>query len=91
MSNDTVEENIHMRPTHLSILVLLLAPLALAAAKPPPFRFDGPAGPQFTDEQKQTQRDSGARVVPLVLGAFRSGEWSCLLETRLRSRGDGAS
>jgi len=49
------------------------------------------AGPQFTDEQRQTRRDSGARVVPLGLEAFRSGEWSCLLETRIRSRGDGAS
>ena len=59
--------------TTLALTALLLAPLALAAAEPPPFRFDAPPGPQFSEAEKQTQRDKGAGVVPLVRKAFESG------------------
>jgi len=52
---------------------LFAASLSAVQAAELPFRFDAPAGPQFTDEQKPTQRDAGARVVPLVLEAFRTG------------------
>ena len=37
------------------------------------FSFDDPAGPQFTGEQQQAQREAGARVVPMVAEACRSG------------------
>jgi len=56
-----------------AITVLLLAPLALVAAEPPAFSFDAPPGPQFTDAEKQTQRDKGTGVVPMVRKAFASG------------------
>ena len=56
-----------------TLTALLLAPLALAAAEPPPFRFDAPPGPQFSEAEKQTQRDKGAGVVPLVRKAFEAG------------------
>jgi hypothetical protein len=59
--------------TILHLAALLLAPLVLAAAEPPPFRFDAPSGPQFSEAEKQTQLDNGAGVVPLVRQAFESG------------------
>jgi len=67
-----------MSPPRLPVIVLLLALLgpvsaAVLRAAELPFRFDSPAGPQFTDEQKQRQREAGERVVPLVLDAHRSG------------------
>jgi len=37
------------------------------------FSFDDPAGPQFTRDEQQAQRDAGARLLPLVMEAFRSG------------------
>jgi len=37
------------------------------------FRFDAPPGPQFTDVQKQSQREAGTRVMPMVLDAFHGG------------------
>lgn len=55
------------------LTALLLTPLALAAAEPPPFSFDAPPGPQFSDAEKKTQRDRGTGVVPMVRKAFESG------------------
>jgi hypothetical protein len=37
----------------------------------PQFSFRHPAGPQFTESQKQAQRQAGQTVVPRVLEAFR--------------------
>ena len=51
----------------------LLVSFALAAAEPQLFRFDAPAGPQFSEAEKQAQRARGAGVVPLVRAAFDSG------------------
>ena len=55
----------------------MLTPLAaLRAADVPPgtkFSFDDPAGPQFTEKQKQSQREAGTRIVPMVTDAWRSG------------------
>ena len=62
-----------MHPFLSLLAALLLAPLTLAAAEPPPFRFDAPAGPQFSEAEKQTQRDKGTAVVPLVRKAFEAG------------------
>ena len=52
-------------------IALLLSPLAALHAER--FSFDNPVAPNFTPEQKQAQREEGARVVPLVLKAFRAG------------------
>lgn len=50
---------------------------ALTAPSPSPvaatFRFDLPSGPQFTEAEKDTQRDAGKRVLPAVQDAFRAG------------------
>lgn len=40
------------------------------------FRFDLPPGPQFTETEKEIQRESGKRVVPTVEEAFRAGSAS---------------
>jgi hypothetical protein len=49
----------------------------LESASPPRaeyvFRFDAPAGPEFSDAQKQTQRERGKTVLPTVLEAFERG------------------
>lgn len=49
----------------------------LDAKSPPPgdarFSFDFPAGPQFTDAEKQRQRKRGREFMPLVQRAFASG------------------
>ena len=49
----------------------------LDAKSPPPadarFSFDAPAGPQFTDAEKETQRERGKSIVPLVKKAFEGG------------------
>ncbi len=37
------------------------------------FSFDAPAGPQFTNAEKETQRERGKDVMPLVMKAFESG------------------
>jgi len=47
-----------------------------APVLPPPsaeFNFALPAGPEFTDEQKQAQREAGKTVLPLVLAAYSNG------------------
>jgi hypothetical protein len=58
-----------------------LSPLqrAILAAPPAPipaatFSFDAPAGPQFTEAEKEAQRERGKGVMPLVLAAFRRGD-----------------
>ncbi len=38
-----------------------------------PFSLAAPAGPQFTDAQKQAQREAGGNVLPLVRAAFSNG------------------
>ncbi len=49
----------------------------LASESPPPaayrFGFDLPAGPQFTDAEKEAQRVRGREVMPMVMKAFESG------------------
>lgn len=45
----------------------------LAAAQAVPFSLAAPAGPQFTDAQKQAQREAGHSVLPQVLEAFSNG------------------
>ena len=49
----------------------------LDAPSPPPeeyrFSFDLPAGPQFTEAEKEAQRELGKRVMPMVMKAFESG------------------
>ena len=49
----------------------------LESKSPPPveakFSFDAPAGPQFTDAEKEAQRERGKGVMPLVMKAFGSG------------------
>jgi hypothetical protein len=49
----------------------------LESKSPPPidtkFSFEAPAGPQFTDAEKETQRERGKGVMPLVMKAFESG------------------
>lgn len=57
----------------LTLAVLLSGPSLLTASERPPFRFDAPPGPQFSEAEKQTQRDKGAGVVPLVRKAFEDG------------------
>jgi len=37
------------------------------------FSFDLPAGPQFTEEEKEAQRELGKGVMPMVMKAFESG------------------
>ncbi len=49
----------------------------LSQPSPPPeeyrFSFDLPAGPQFTEAEKEAQRVRGREVMPLVMKAFESG------------------
>jgi hypothetical protein len=51
--------------------------LILDSKSPPPvdasFSFDAPAGPQFTEAEKATQRERGKGVMPMVMKAFASG------------------
>jgi hypothetical protein len=37
------------------------------------FSFDAPAGPRFSDAEKETQREKGMRIVPMVRKAFDGG------------------
>ena len=51
---------------------------AILEAKSPPaavatFSFEAPAGPQFTDAEKEAQRERGKGVMPMVTKAFESG------------------
>ena len=49
----------------------------LESKSPPPeqyrFSFDLPAGPQFTEAEKEAQRVRGSEVMPMVMKAFESG------------------
>jgi hypothetical protein len=49
----------------------------LESKSPPPeeyrFSFDLPAGPQFTEAEKEAQRELGKGVMPMVMKAFESG------------------
>ena len=51
--------------------------MILASKSPPPaeyrFSFDAPAGPQFTEAEKEAQRELGKGVMPMVMKAFESG------------------
>jgi hypothetical protein len=49
--------------------------LAAPVMSPPlaEFSFSFPAGPEFTDAQKQAQREVGKTVLPLVLAAYSNG------------------
>ena len=58
----------YLTPAQQRILAGPALPLPPAA-----FSFDDPAGPRFTDEQKQAQREAGRRLMPKVLAAFHSG------------------
>jgi hypothetical protein len=54
---------------------------AILESKPPPaeeyrFSFDLPAGPQFSEAEKQAQREMGTGVMPMVMRAFERGEES---------------
>jgi len=75
----------------LMILILLAAVSAhdhltpiqqeiLNQPSPPPkeyrFSFDLPAGPQFTEAEKEMQRSRGREVMPKVMQSFESGEAS---------------
>lgn len=47
-----------------------------AKSRPPAdalFSFDAPPGPQFTDAEKEAQRERGREIMPLVRKAFDSG------------------
>ena len=50
----------------------------LAAKSPPPvaaeFSFDAPAGPQFSEAEKEAQRERGRQVMPMIQKAFGNGE-----------------
>lgn len=53
--------------------ICMLALAAGVAAAGPPFRFDAPPGPQFSEEQRQAQREAGQRIMPMVMEAFQRG------------------
>ena len=50
----------------------------LAAKSAPPvaaeFSFDAPAGPQFSEADKEAQRERGRQVMPMIRKAFGNGE-----------------
>lgn len=57
----------------LYLAILLPGPLAVNAFERPPFHFDAPPAPQFSEAEKQIQRDKGTGVAPLVRKAFEGG------------------
>ncbi len=61
------------KPTMPAINLFSLTAILLVPPHAVDFSFDHPAGPQFSAAQHLTQREAGARVVPLVLDAFRTG------------------
>lgn len=48
-------------------------PLMVSDPSATPFSLADPAGPRFTDEQKQAQRDAGSNLYPKVMVAFSQG------------------
>ena len=57
--------NEHLSP-HQRVILESKSPPPIDAA----FSFDAPAGPQFTDAEKETQRARGKEIMPLVMKAF---------------------
>ncbi len=53
---------------HQRVILELKSPPPIDAA----FSFDAPAGPQFTDAEKEMQRELGKGVMPKVMHAFES-------------------
>lgn len=51
--------------------------MILESKSPPPvearFSFDAPAGPHFSEAEKEAQRELGKGVMPMVMKAFESG------------------
>ena len=60
----------------MRILFMVVAPLLAlqATVHSADFCFDAPAGPAFSGQEKQAQREAGGRVVPMVIDAFRAGD-----------------
>ena len=67
---ERVRSDSRVNPILAGFAAGVLSPLA-AHAEPLP--FDSPGGPQFTPKQTLSQREAGARIVPLVLEAFHAG------------------
>ncbi|QOV88032.1 hypothetical protein [Humisphaera borealis] len=65
---DAAVANEHLSPHQRVILESKSPPPADAS-----FSFDAPAGPQFTDAEKEAQRERGKGVMPMVMKAFESG------------------
>ncbi len=59
------------RLSEMQTRILALPP---APVVPDIFSFDSPAGPEFSEQQKEIQRAAGMRVVPLVVEAWSRGE-----------------
>jgi len=53
-----------------AILPSASQPIATSALSAAPFSLADPAGPQFTEGQKQAQREAGSTIVPKVLAAY---------------------
>ena len=58
----------HLSP-HQRVILESKSPGSIDAT----FSFEAPAGPQFTDEEKEAQRERGKGVMPMVKKAFESG------------------
>lgn len=58
----------HLSP-HQRVILASKSPLPSDTT----FSFDAPAGPQFTEAEKEAQRERGNGVMPLVMRAFESG------------------
>jgi hypothetical protein len=59
----------HLSP-HQRVILESKSPSPMDAT----FSFDAPAGPQFSDAERETQRERGKGVMPMVKKAFESGE-----------------
>ena len=64
----TVSALDHLTPIQREILATPAPPSAEYR-----FSFDLPAGPQFTEAEKEAQRELGKGVMPMVMKAFESG------------------
>jgi hypothetical protein len=58
----------HLSPHQVVILEAKSPPAAESS-----FSFDAPAGPQFTELEKQAQRERGREVMPKLMQSFESG------------------
>ena len=78
---DRAAMDVAMKRRFISVVVALSAGTICVAGRMPtpaasqdvPFSLAAPAGPQFTEAQKQAQREAGKKVLPLVLAAFSNG------------------